>query len=114
MSSRRSNDSFGDREGPAAGLADRKTRQLCAQIGEVVSLALAECDDRALDGVFVETVEPAPTASRLCVVVSAPLGADAASTLMALTRVRNRLRREIAGAIHRKRTPELTFRLAPR
>jgi ribosome-binding factor A len=114
MTSRRSNDRFDDRDAPALHLADRKTRQLCAQVHEVVSMALAECDDRVLEDVFVEAVEPAPAASRLCVVVSAPEGTDAPETLLALARVRNRLRREITAAIHRKRTPELTFRLARR
>ena len=45
--------------------------------------------------------------------VSAEPGAGAPATLSALERARGYLRRQIAGSIHRKRTPELCFELVP-
>ncbi len=90
-----------------------KERQLCVQVAEAVRLALAGCDDERLDGVMVEGVEPAPNASRLCVVVSAERGASAEVVVNALQGARGYLRRQVASSIHRKRTPQLCFRVAP-
>lgn len=92
---------------------ERKTRQLCGQVAEAVSLALAECDDPVLNELLVEAVQPAPSASRLRVIVSAPPGASAPGIFEALEKVRGYLRHEVAGQISRKRTPELCFELAP-
>ena len=64
-------------------------------------------------GLYVEAVEPAPGASRLRVVVSADSGADALAILDALESARAYLRWQIAGEIHRKRTPVLCFELVP-
>jgi ribosome-binding factor A len=90
---------------------ERKDRQLCEQVAEALSFALAECHDPRLADLYVEAVEPAPSASRLRVVVSGDSGADAFAILGALERARSYLRRPIAGEIHRKRTPELCFEL---
>lgn len=93
---------------------DRKTWQLCEQVAEALRFALAECRDPRLYDLDVQAVEPVRGASRLRVIVSAEAGADAVATLEALERARGYLRVQIAGAIHRKRTPELAFELAPR
>jgi ribosome-binding factor A len=92
---------------------ERKDRQLCEQVAEALSFALAACHDPRLAELYVEAVEPAPSASRLRVVVSADSGADAVAILEALECARSYLRRNIAGDIHRKRTPELCFELVP-
>ena len=104
----------GGRSGSAFSREDRKdqrkTRQLCRQVFQAVSLALAgECGDDLLRDVMVESVEPAPTASRLAVRVCMPPGSDVADVLDRLARVTPHVRRLVAQAITRKRAPELTF-----
>lgn len=95
---------------------DRKLRQLCAQVEEVVSLALGAATDQRLLDVFVQSVEPAPDGARLLVTVvpsssSAPVSLD--ELLGALEHARPWLRQQVAQEIHRKRTPELAFTVAP-
>ena len=92
---------------------DTKAWQLCGQVAEALRFALAGCGDPRLFDLVVEAVVPAPSASRLRVVVSAEAGVDAVATLEALERARGYLRQQVAGSIHRKRTPELSFALAP-
>ena len=96
--------------------ADRKTAQLCSQVFEVLCIALSECHDPMLEDLVVEQVEPAPSTSRLAVSVSVSVdrpGQNAEEILMALEGARGYLRSQVAAEIHRKRTPELTFRLIP-
>ncbi len=92
---------------------ERKTRQLCEQVAEALSFALAECHNPILADLYIVAVEPAPSASRLRVVVSAELHTHAPATLEALERARGYLRGQIASEIHRKRTPELCFAVIP-
>jgi ribosome-binding factor A len=104
----------GGRSGGATSREDRKdgrkTRQLCRQVFQAVSLALGgECGDDLLRDVIVESVEPAPNASRLAVRVYVPARVDLADVLDRLARVTPHLRRLTARAITRKRAPELTF-----
>lgn len=98
---------------PGTHADTRKDQQLCGQIAEALSFALAECGDPRLAELFVEAVEPAPNASRVRVVVSGEAGLFAPGTLRALERARGHLRRQIAADIHRKRVPELCFELTP-
>lgn len=88
---------------------ERKTAQLCEQVAEAISLALAECHNPLLAALWVESVEPAPTASRMRVIVSADIDTDGDAILDALTHARHFLRRQVAGEINRKRVPELSF-----
>jgi ribosome-binding factor A len=69
-----------------------------------------------LRGVVVESVQMGPDSGRLLVtVVSEDARPAAVDELMArLERSRGRLRSEIASGIHRKRTPELGFRVMTR
>jgi ribosome-binding factor A len=97
-----------DRDGPHK-VSNRKALQLCGQIAR----ALAECfptlGDDVLRNLRVEAVTPAPNSSRLLVTVSCPAGeAEAARRL---EQARGLLRTEVASAIHRKRTPDLVFRV---
>lgn len=95
----------------------RKAHQLCAQVREVISFALAEqCEDQLLERLSVVAVSPAPDASRLMVTVALdPVGerVEATTVIEAMKQLRGQLRHEIAAEIHRKKTPELAFELAP-
>jgi hypothetical protein len=83
---------------------------------QALSLALAgECDDDVLRDLTVESVTPAPNASRLLVCVALPPArpgerAPAPHAVLERLSMHNaRLRRCVASAITRKRAPELTF-----
>jgi ribosome-binding factor A len=93
--------------------ANRKARQLCAQVAETLSFVLqAECNDEVLRDVLVEAVEPAPDSTRLLVTVapSPAAGAlDAAQVREHLLQAYGKLRSEVAMAIHRRKVPELVF-----
>ena len=94
--------------------SDHKTMQLCRQAERAISLALTgECDDDVLRALYVESVTPAPDASRLLVQVvvgrSAGEGVTMQDVLQRLERVTGLLRAAVAQAVTRKRAPELTF-----
>jgi ribosome-binding factor A len=97
--------------GAAPPPTDRKTLQLCKQVARTLSCVLGgELGDDVLLGLLVDTVEPAPDASRLCVtVVATAPGASEAALREHLARARGQLRAAVAQSIHRKRVPELTF-----
>lgn len=90
-----------------------KDAQLCAAVRETLSLVLAESRDERLLEAFVDEVVPAPDASRLAVRVVVPASLDLDEVHDALARLGPRLRAEIAEAIARKRTPNLTFEVRP-
>jgi ribosome-binding factor A len=99
-------------ESAGRGRRDHKTAQLCRQVFRAVSLGLAECGDEVLRELVVHDVEPAPDASRLLVSVGFSAAASARSVVEVLERLGEAssfLRREVAGAITRKRAPELMF-----
>ncbi len=99
----------------ARRVTNRKALQLCAQVREILDYVFAwECGDPFLKGLMVTAVAPAPNASRLLVSVSLPeelADQDPAQILERLNHARGRLRSEVAAAIHRKRVPELSFRI---
>jgi ribosome-binding factor A len=94
---------------------DHRVRSLCRQALEAVSLALADADlDERLDGAWVVSVDPAPGPERLLVSLALPggsTGTEAEGALQALVEKRPWLRWELARAIHRKRVPDLAFRV---
>jgi ribosome-binding factor A len=93
----------------------RKTLQLCRQVERTLNYILAgECDDDVLRDFTVASVEPAPDASRLLVTVVPNLAGsyDLPLVLEHFERATGMLRTFVATAIHRKRAPELTFRVA--
>lgn len=98
--------------GSARG-ADRKVKQLCREVHRTVSEILSgEVADDRIAGLLVDSVEPAPDASRLAVVLLLPRGEkDADGILERLNRLKGFCRAEIAAAIQRKRTPEIVFQL---
>jgi hypothetical protein len=93
-------------------VANRKALQLCGQVADALSLILGECGDDVLRDLLVESVRPFPTSARLLVTVSSA-GADTAGICVAerLERARGKLRSEIAAVIHRRRVPDLVFRV---
>ncbi len=97
-------------------VTNRKALQLCAQVRDILDYVFVwDCGDRLLKGLMVASVVPAPNASRLLVTVCLPedlQGRDPAQVLERLNHARGRLRSEVAAAIHRKRVPELSFRIA--
>lgn len=94
---------------------DRKDRQLCSQVAETLGLVLSgECSDDVLQSLQIVAVDPAPDASQLVVTVRAGLPeetVDPVDVMERLTEVMGKLRCEVAGAITRKRTPKLIFRV---
>ena len=97
---------------------NRKALQLCSEVAKALGQALAwEMGDDLLTCLTVESVVPAPDSAHLLVTVSlaAPPNPDCAQqTLERLRRSRGKLRAEVAAAIHRRRVPELSFRIAVR
>jgi ribosome-binding factor A len=87
-----------------SGQAGRKGWQLCGQVKDALHLALGGSADEVLRGLEVVSVDPAPHAGRLRVVVAG--GRDAAD---ALRRAAGYLRAEVARAVTRRRAPELVF-----
>lgn len=71
------------------------------------------CNDDVLRELIVAGVEPGPDESRLLVTVvpSLPGPFDAAAAQQHLERSAGKLRTEVAAAIHRKKTPQLVFRV---
>lgn len=92
---------------------ERKERQLCRQVHEALGEALATVGDPALWDVWIESVEPAPDASRLAVIVRCPPDSDPSHIEERLARVAGRLRTEVAQAITRKRAPTLHYEVLP-
>ncbi len=90
------------RQGPG-----RKGLQLCRQVKDVLTVALAGCADEVLRDLTVVVVEPAPHTGRLMVTVAGPAPADVTGRHLAIAAAM--LRREVARAIHRRKTPELVF-----
>ena len=92
---------------------NRKTLQLCRQVGDVLGLVLADGHaESLLADLYVESIEPVPDASRLLVTVRAEVPAeqiDPVAILELLASQAARLRCEIAAFITRKRAPQLLF-----
>jgi ribosome-binding factor A len=104
-----------ERKEESPRVKNRKALQLCGQVAETLGLVLAgECDDDLLRDLLVESVVPYPTSVRLLVTllpaVSAA-GVSAAQYLERVQRVQGKLRAEVARAIHRRKAPELLFRV---
>src|SRR5262249_14454186 len=100
---------------PSGGVKNRKALQLCGQVARTLSFILSgECGDAVLREVHVESVQPFPDSSRLLVTVHLDPASEIqpATVLEHLRRAGGMLRSEVAAAIHRKRAPELTFRVA--
>jgi ribosome-binding factor A len=93
---------------PQGKVANRKTLQLCRQIERILSGVL---EGDILRDLLMQSVVPAPDSSRLLAtfVYQGPGSVPTPDILAALTHAYARLRGEVAAAIHRRKTPELTF-----
>ena len=98
-----------------AAVLEPRELQLCAQARRALEFAIgSECRDEALQNLVLVDVIPDPTVRRLRVWLRGPAEMneeDRAHRLRRLVAARGFLRAQVAGAIHRKRTPELVFEL---
>ena len=114
-----------DQPGPGDGLDPRRSRgegsgkvpnrkalQLCAQVARTLAGVLAECSDDVLRDLTVQSVVPAPNASRLLVTVAAGAAVESERLAEHLHRARGMLRGEVAAVINRRRMPDLVFCVA--
>lgn len=104
-----------DRPDQPSKVRNRKALQLCSQVAETLSLVLAgECGDDLLRDLLVDSVVPYPTSVRLMVTlvpaVSSPVD-SLPQMVQRLERHRTQLRGAVASAIHRRKAPELIFRV---
>lgn len=91
-----------------------KDLQLCRQVFDALSLALADIADPLLDDLVLASVDPAPSAARVQVtLIPARAGLDLDAALARLNQVAGELREEVAAEVSRRRVPELVFRIAP-
>jgi ribosome-binding factor A len=95
---------------------NRKALQLAAQVEQtLVQVFAGECGDEVLFDLRVEAVRPAPDSAHLMVVLSpGEAGTSIQEILEHLERASGRLRSVVAAAIHRKKAPELSFRVVRR
>ena len=82
---------------------------LCAQVRDAVALVVAEAGDPLLSGVWVVEANPAPNIGHLQIVVAVPADADVDAIHAKLVAMTGVVRGEVAEAIHRKKTPSLSF-----
>lgn len=91
---------------------DRKDLQLCRQVFDALTYALAEIDDPIVDDLVLASVVPAPSSSRVQVtLVPSRDDIDVDAALAAVREYRDELREEVAAEVTRRRVPELVFRI---
>jgi ribosome-binding factor A len=101
---------------PARRGNNRKDLQLCSQIARTLNSVMAwESGDDLLLCLSVESVVPAPDSTRVLVTVSVQSPLETAERAQILARLyghAGRFRAEVGAAIHRKKVPELVFRVS--
>ncbi len=91
---------------------DRKDLQLCRQVFDALTYALAEIDDPIVDDLVLASVVPAPSSSRVQVtLVPSRNDIDVDVALAAVREYSAELREEVAAEVNRRRVPELVFRI---
>src|SRR4051794_6096805 len=92
---------------------NRKAMQLAAQVERtLVQLFAGEMADEVLGVLRVESVVPAPDSGHLLVTLSPTEQSPALEVILEhLQRAAGKLRTEVACAIHRRKAPELHFRV---
>ncbi len=97
-------------KGPPGKVTNRKALQLCRQVERALSVAL---EGEILRDLTVQSVTPGPDSSRLLATFAyyGPKSVALADVLAALHGKYASLRNVIAAAIHRRKTPELAFRV---
>lgn len=97
-----------DRRGPRG----HKDLQVCRQVFDALTYALADLDDPVIDELVLASVTPAPSAARVLVtLVPSHDGLDLEDALARLHEAAPELREEVAAEVSRRRVPELTFRI---
>ncbi len=103
------------RKDGSSSQVDRKARQLCRQVLEIIdSLLAGDSSDEILRDLTVVAVDPAPDSAHLLVTVTARPGdqsLEPTAILNRLTHAAGWLRSEVAASITRKRAPLLTYRV---
>ena len=96
------------------GRRGHKDLQLCRQVHDALTYALAELDDPMIDELVLVSVMPAPSAARVQVTLAPSRdGIDHDAALARLHEVAPELREEVAAEVSRRRVPELRFRIEP-
>ncbi|MCA8998063.1 MAG: ribosome-binding factor A [Planctomycetaceae bacterium] len=97
---------------------DRKTQQLSRQIQRTLDQVLSgEVADEFLNGLRVVSMVPIAGGSRFLVTLESDRPIEQVSVSEIEKRLdgwKGTLRREVARSIHRRKTPELEFRIIPR
>jgi ribosome-binding factor A len=94
---------------------NRKDLQLCRQVFDALTYALAEIDDPIIDDLVLASVVPAPSAARVQVtLVPSHDSIDPDDALARVREVADELREEVAAEVTRRRAPELVFRIGRR
>ena len=94
---------------------NRKDLQLCRQVFDALTYALAELNDPIIDDLVLASVVPAPSAARVQVtLVPSHDNVDPEDALSRVREVADESREEIAAEVTRKRAPELVFRIGRR
>jgi ribosome-binding factor A len=97
-----------DQRGPRG----HKDLQVCRQVFDALTYALAALDDPMIAELALVAVTPAPNASRVQVtLVPSRDGIDCEAALARLHAVAAELREEVAAELTRRRVPELVFRI---
>jgi ribosome-binding factor A len=102
-----------DRSGSPLRPPGRKMMQLCHQVSQTLMGVLAEQGNPVLQELLVLSVQPAGGGRLLVTVSPSPLAAIVESTviLQHLAEAHGLLRNEVASAIHRRKAPDLVFRV---
>jgi ribosome-binding factor A len=94
------------------GRRGHKDLQVCRQVFDALTYALAELDDPMIDELVLVSVTPAPSAARVQVtLVPSHDGFDREAALLRLHAFASELREEVAAEVSRRRVPELVFRI---
>jgi len=100
------------------GRRHHKDLQLCRQVFDALTYALAELDDPQIEELVLASVVPAPTAARMLVTLvptREDLSPEAIDDVLAcIADCAGELREDVAAEITRQRVPELVFRIARR
>ena len=96
------------------GNRHHKDLQLCRQVFDALTYALAELDDPMIEELVLVSVVPAPTAARVQVILTPTRdNSDLDAALARLREVADELREEVAAEVNRRRVPDLVFRIEP-
>jgi ribosome-binding factor A len=104
-----------DRPDEPPKVKNRKALQLCGQVAETLALVLGDSGDAVLQNLLVQSVVPWPTSARVLVTVTPAIadGFDEEPVAAHLDAAQTRLRSEVAASIHRRKVPDLLFRILP-